>query len=331
MDLRRVREAGREVVQVAGLQGWVALPEVLARLSPQCRERAARWTTDIVAFLSAPASVHAEVERVAAAMPAAAPADATVLLPFEPRSYRDFMLFERHAVDAARGFVRMFWPRLSPCVGLYEAITRTTFPPLRPKPLWYRQPIYYMGNHLAFAIDGATISLPSYTHALDYELEIGLVLAHGLLDASPAEAEAAIGGFVVLNDFSARDVQQQEMQSGFGPQKSKHFCNAISTTVVSADRVLPHWRTLRGYVRLNGELIAEPMSVEPHWSLGEAIAHASRSERLYAGEFFGSGTLPGGSGIETGRLLSAGDVIEIGIDRIGRLKNFIVGSEEARP
>ena len=84
-------------------------------------------------------------------------------------------------------------------------------------------------------------------------------------------------------------------------------------------------------MRINGELIAEPTSSDPRWSLGEAVAHASRSERLYPGEFFGSGTLPGGSGIETGRLLSAGDVIEIGIDRIGSLTNRIVAREDARP
>jgi len=332
VELRRVREGDRAIVQIAGGHGWVTLGEVLALLPGRASDmEVTLWSDDVVAFLGAPSTVRAEVERMAAGMPSNGQTDATILIPFEPRSYRDFMLFEQHAVEAARGFVRMFWPRMSPLVRLYEAVTRTTFPPLRPKPLWYRQPIYYMGNHLAFAIDGDTISVPSYSRALDYELEIGFVLAQSLLNASAAEAEAAIGGFVVFNDFSARDIQHQEMQSGFGPQKSKHFRNAISTTVVSADKVLPHWRSLRGYVRINGELIAEPTSVNPHWSLGEAIAHASRSERLYPGEFFGSGTLPGGSGIETGRLLSAGDVIEIGIEHIGSLKNFIVEREGGHP
>jgi len=332
VELRRVCKGGRAIVQIAGGHGWVTLGEVLALL-PGCASdpEVTLWSADVVAFLGAPPTIRAEVERMAARMPANGQTDATILIPFEPRSYRDFMLFEQHAVEAARGFVRMFWPRLSPLVRLYEVVSRTTFPALRPKPLWYRQPIYYMGNHLAFTIDGDAISVPSYSHALDYELEIGFVLVRSLLDASAAEAEAAIGGFVVFNDFSVRDIQHQEMQSGFGPQKSKHFRNAISTTVVSADKVLPHWRSLRGYVRINGELIAEPTSVGPHWSLGEAIAHASRSERLYPGEFFGSGTLPGGSGIETGRLLSAGDVIEIGIEHIGSLKNFIVEREEVRP
>jgi 2-keto-4-pentenoate hydratase/2-oxohepta-3-ene-1,7-dioic acid hydratase in catechol pathway len=330
MKLRRIRAGGKPTIQVAGGQGWVGLGDVLARL-PQspAQEEMARWSSDLVAFLGAPASLRAEVERTAQEMTAPSPADARVLLPFEPRSYRDFMLYERHAVDAARGFVRTFMPRLAPIVRAYEAVTRSTFPPLRPKPLWYRQPIYYMGNHLAFVTDGDAVAIPSYTRALDYELEIGCVLAHGLLDASPAEAEAAIGGFVVLNDFSARDVQHAEMQSGFGPQKAKHFANAISSVVVTADEVLPHWRALAGHVRINGEPISRPASAGPRWSLGEAIAHASRSERLYPGELFGSGTLPGGSGIETGRLLAAGDVIEIGLDRIGTLTNPIVARGEA--
>jgi 2-keto-4-pentenoate hydratase/2-oxohepta-3-ene-1,7-dioic acid hydratase in catechol pathway len=54
------------------------------------------------------------------------------------------------------------------------------------------------------------------------------------------------------------------------------------------------------------------------------LAHASRGEPLQAGEFFGSGTLPGGSGIETGHLLEPGDLIEIGIEGIGTLSNRIV-------
>ena len=74
----------------------------------------------------------------------------------------------------------------------------------RPRPLWHRQPIYYMGNHLAFVTDGAAVASPSYTHAFDYELELGFVLSGSLFNARPEEAETAIGGFEVLNDFGAR-------------------------------------------------------------------------------------------------------------------------------
>ena len=181
-----------------------------------------------------------------------------------------------------------------------------------------------MGNHLTFATDGEDVAMPSYARAIDYELELGFVLAHPLLDAAPETAEAAIGGFVVLNDFSAREAQLAEMASGFGPQKSKHFRSAISKVVVTADDILPRWRELKGFVRRNGALVAEPTTAGAKWSLGEVLAHAARSEQLQPGELFGSGTLPGGSGIEAGHLLKPGDRIEIGIEGIGSLANAIV-------
>jgi 2-keto-4-pentenoate hydratase/2-oxohepta-3-ene-1,7-dioic acid hydratase in catechol pathway len=331
MKLRRIHTCRGVLVQVRGGRGWLALGNVLRDLTPKLAEAdVLRWSSDIVAFLSAPFGVRAEVEAAVLDLAPDAPSEATAVIPFEPRSYRDFMLWEQHAVDAARGFVRIFRPRLMPAVNAYEWMTGRPFPPFRPKPLWYRQPIYYMGNHLAFATDGDSIAIPSYTRAFDYELEIGFVLAHGLLDASPAQAEAAIGGFVVLNDFSARDVQYAEMQSGFGPQKAKHFRNAISSILTTSNEVLASWQSLKGFVRINGKLIAEPTPANPRWSLGEALAHASRCERLHPGEFFGSGTLPGGSGLEIGRLLGAGDVIELGIDRIASLTNRIVEREGER-
>src|SRR5690606_1961505 len=159
----------------------------------------------------------------------------------------------------------------------YEARLGPPFPLLKPHPLCYRQPIYHMGNHLAFAGDGEPITNPSYTNPHDYVLELGFVLAPPLLNSTPAYAEAPIGCFVIVHGFSARDVQHAEMRSGFGPQKAKHFRNGLSSVVVSADEILPRWRALKGFVRINGRLVAEPSSAGPRWSLGEALAHVSRS------------------------------------------------------
>jgi 2-keto-4-pentenoate hydratase/2-oxohepta-3-ene-1,7-dioic acid hydratase in catechol pathway len=328
MQLRRVISGvGTPEVQAKGREGWHSLASLLAALPSSVATRdSERWSTDLVAFLGAPGEMRSEVARLAGATAAPVAPAARAVLPFEPRSFRDFMLYERHAIDAARGFARMFHPRLMAIVNAYEAVTRRPFPLLRPSRLWYREPIYYMGNHLAFVGDGAVISMPSYTQALDYELELGFVLARGLINASPAEAEAAIGGFVVLNDLSARDVQAGEMRSGFGPQKSKHFANVMSGAVITADEILPRWRSLRGFVRINGETVAEPGSQGARWSLGEVLAHASKSERLHAGELFGTGTLPGGSGIESGRLLNVSDTIEVGIAGIGSIANPIVAT-----
>jgi 2-keto-4-pentenoate hydratase/2-oxohepta-3-ene-1,7-dioic acid hydratase in catechol pathway len=145
-----------------------------------------------------------------------------------------------------------------------------------------------------------------------------------LADVDAARAGRAVGGFVVLNDLSARDVQLAEMSSGFGPQKSKHFRSTMSAVVVSADEILPRWRSLTGHVDVNGTRIANCATAGARWSLGEVLAHASRGEELHPGELFGTGTLPGGSGIENGTLLSRGDRIRLEIEGIGTLSNPIV-------
>ncbi len=335
MKLRRVMERGgehggdgaRPVVQIAVDGGWIDVARALAALK-RAPQEAALWSRDTIALLGAPADVRASVAETARGLTPETEAGRVPLLPFAPLSFRDFMLYERHAIDAARGFVRTFMPRAWPIVRGWEAVLGAPFPALRPHALWYRQPIYYMGNPLTFVSDGDAVAVPPYSRALDYELELGFVLAKPLFNATPDEAEAAIGGFVVVNDFSARDVQHAEMRSGFGPQKAKHFANAMARVLVSADEILPRWRDLKGFVRHNGRLISEPSSAGAKWSLGEALAHVSRAEPLAPGELFATGTLPGGSGIETGALLQAGDTIEIGITDVGTLTNRITDVTE---
>lgn len=245
------------------------------------------------------------------------------MLPFQPRSFRDFMLFERHVIDASRGYARRFLPTAYRFARLYESLSGRTFPAFRPAPLWYRQPIYYFGNHLTFVPSGTPISAPWYSKALDYELELGFVLKRPLLNADPDEALRAIGAFVVLNDISARDVQRAEMGSGFGPQKSKHFMSAMSETAVTADDVLPRLGQLQASVCINGKEVCATSTAGMHHSIGEALAHASKGEQLYPGELFGTGTLPGGSGMENGHWLAPGDLLQLRIDGIGEIQHKV--------
>lgn len=129
--------------------------------------------------------------------------------------------------------------------------------------------------------------------------------------------------------FSARDVQLPEMRSGFGPVKAKHFINAISSTVVTADEILPQIYNLSGVVRINGRTVAVTSTSDMDYTLGEAIAYASRDEQLYPGEFFGSGTLPRGCGMENGYWLKPGDTVELEIEKVGTLSNSIISAEQA--
>ncbi|MCB0948571.1 MAG: fumarylacetoacetate hydrolase family protein [Mycobacterium sp.] len=250
------------------------------------------------------------------------------VLPFQPASFRDFMLYERHAIDAARGLVRRFHPGQSRAAGWVEKLARKPFPLFKPNALFYRQPVYYMSNHLNFVPSGARVAIPSYSSALDFELEIGFVLKAPLYDASPREALDAIGAFVVVNDFSARDVQRAEMATGLGPQKSKHFASSMSMVAVTADEILPCIDDLSGSVTVNGTTVSTVFSRGMQWSLGEVLAHASHSEQLFPGELFATGTLPGGSGMETGNWLRPGDRLSLAIDQIGEINHSISESTE---
>lgn len=132
-------------------------------------------------------------------------------LPFQPPSYRDLMLSEEHYYNAAQGMAQLYYPLASKIGQLYSAITGWKFPGFHPSALWYKQPIFYQSNHLAIYADGAPIHCPAYCDYLDVELELGVILGKQVFNASVEEATAAIAGFCVLNDFSARNVQMAEM------------------------------------------------------------------------------------------------------------------------
>lgn len=325
MKLRRAKDGTELHVEVLAPQGWVAIEKCLAHVS-QGAENKVQLSVDMIALLAAPMELRETILKNAMSAEPGRTRECDVVIPFEARSFRDFMAYETHAIAAARGFVNTYMPAAAHVVRGFEAVTKRTFPKLRPHALWYRQPVYYFGNHLNIATEGDDIALPSYARTLDHELELGFVLARPLRDASPDDAETAIGGFVVLNDFSVRDVQLDEMASGFGPQKSKHFASAISKVVVTADEILPRWRALDAHVAINGKRITDTSTAGARWSLGDMLAHASKSEQLHPGELFGTGTLPSGSGIETGHALNPGDTVEIGINGIGTLTNRVVAS-----
>jgi 2-keto-4-pentenoate hydratase/2-oxohepta-3-ene-1,7-dioic acid hydratase in catechol pathway len=331
MKLKRIRLKGDSSPSIAIFfkDKWLPLRLILGQTDRIITPEEAPLITDMIALLQSGPSFRLYLEGLMDAWLMSHNGDQeafddTPLLPFEPRSYRDFMLYQRHAIDAARGYAKRFMPLGYLAAAGYERITGRTFPLFRPNKIWYKKPIYYMGNHLSFVTDNQGISFPSYSNALDYELELGAVIVNPIRNANPKEALSAIGGFVVFNDFSARDVQLSEMRGGFGPAKSKHFANAISSVVVSADDILPCLNNLQAEVRINGRRIVSTSTSGMHFTLGEAIAYASLEEQLYPGEFVATGTLPGGSGMENGHWLKHGDTIELVIERVGTLTNSIV-------
>ncbi len=321
MKLKRVLVGAEPELQAWNGAHWVrwldaAPPDDDQRQSPRADSLA-----QLLAILQLDASSLAESQSRLADLPAAE--QGRRLAPFEPLSFRDFMLYERHFIQASRGYLRRFHPFAARVARAFEVVTRRPLASFRPSAVWYRQPIYYLGNHLSFVTEGDELPWPSYTDALDYELELGFLLAKPLLNATPAEALDAIGGFVVFNDLSARDVQLAEMRSGLGPQKAKHFSSAIGAEIVTADEILDRWDALTASVEINGSIVARCSSRGPQFSLGEALAHASRDEPLRPGEFFATGTWPNGSGMENGQWLKPGDTLSLSIDGVGTLTNTV--------
>jgi 2-keto-4-pentenoate hydratase/2-oxohepta-3-ene-1,7-dioic acid hydratase in catechol pathway len=251
----------------------------------------------------------------------AQPGDA--ILPFQPLSVRDFSVSEEHNTNAARGYARRFMPGAARVAGVVEAVTRRPFPSFRPNRLWYSQPIYYLNNPFTFVPAGTVVEFPSYTKALDYELQLAFVINKPLYNAAPEDAERAIAAFVIMCDFSARDVQIPEMKSGMGPQKAKHFLSSMAGYAVSAESIVPHWRELEGTVTINGQVVARPHTAGSRYGLGDLMAHASASEQLNPGELFSIGALSGGSGMEISRWLQHGDVLELELPGVGRIEHLI--------
>ena len=120
-----------------------------------------------------------------------------------------------------------------------------------------------MGNHLTFVTDGDAIAVPSYTRALDYELELGCVLAHRLLDATPARGGGRHRRLRRASTTSAPATCSTPRCSRASARRRPSTSATPSRASSSrADEILPHWRALKGSVRINGELISEPTSAD---------------------------------------------------------------------
>lgn len=228
-----------------------------------------------------------------------------------PSSLRDFYAFEQHVVTAMRGRGR-------------------TVPPT-----WYEIPVFYYSNHNAIYGPGVDIPIPR-TKALDYELEIACVIGRVGRDIAEEDAGEYIAGYTIMNDWSARDVQREEMAVGLGPAKGKDFATSLGPWLVTPDELAEY---ALGDGRYNLTMVARVNGVERsrgnfrdiHYTFAQIIAHASRDATLYPGDVLGSGTVGTGCLLELtvgqGPWLASGDVVELEITGLGVLRNRCVGFE----
>ncbi|WP_374452882.1 fumarylacetoacetate hydrolase family protein [Phenylobacterium sp.] len=262
--------------------------------------------------------VRALAERLVDAAPGRAVRrreEAHLLAPLpRPAQMRDFLSFETHFRQARAAITRLWAQPGAP-----------SFSPDDPLPdLFYRQPVYYKANRFAVCGPDTDVVWPSYSQVMDYELELAAVIGRRGRDVPTERAAEHIFGFTIFNDFSARDAQQLEMPGSLGPAKGKDFdnANALGPWIVTRDELAdPYGLTMQA--RINGELVSQGSSADMHWSFEQMIAHVSQAETLHPGEVFGSGTVGGGCGLELGRFLADGDVVELEVSGIGVLRNRV--------
>jgi fumarylacetoacetate (FAA) hydrolase len=229
-----------------------------------------------------------------------------------PPSVRDFYAFEGH--------VAAMWARRGGTI------------PER----WYTLPIFYFTNPSEIRGPDDPIHAPRGCAELDYELEVAALIDTPGTDLPADRAEEAIGGYTIFDDWSARDLQREEMALHLGPAKGKDFASSFGPYLVTPDE-LADVRNGTGYdltmtVHVNGTETGRGTWSDAQFSFGEMLARASADVRLRPGELVGSGTVDTGCLLQSkeatlGRYLQAGDVVTLRIDRLGELRNPIV----ARP
>lgn len=230
----------------------------------------------------------------------------TLLAPLpRPRTIRDFYAFEAHVKNAR---------------------ARRGLPMLEE---WYREPVFYFTNPNAVYGPGAEVPRPSHTAMLDFELEVAAVIGQGGINIKADDASRHIAGYMIMNDWSARDTQRAEMKVGLGPAKGKDFATSFGPWLVTPDELRDRWdgarHNLTMVARINGQEVSRGNLADLHFTFGEMIERASRDCMLYPGEVIGSGTVGTGCLLETEAApwLQPGDLVELEVERLGVLTNKV--------
>jgi 2-keto-4-pentenoate hydratase/2-oxohepta-3-ene-1,7-dioic acid hydratase in catechol pathway len=243
-------------------------------------------------------------------------ADLALLTPVQPPSMRDFMVFEEHVLPG--------WRRAGMSRG---------------PDVWYQQPIGYFSNAANLRGPRDDMAVPGGSARLDFELEIGAVLGREARSVTPDEAAGRIAGFLVLCDWSARDLQMAEMEGRLGPFKGKDFGSSLGPVFVTPDE-LEDRRSGTGYdlamtSSVNGRTYGRDSWSSASWSFEELVSYASWNSYVEQGALIGSGTCQGGCilelstrhGPEDYPWLVAGDEVTLAVERLGEIRATITAQE----
>lgn len=190
------------------------------------------------------------------------------------------------------------------------------------KPVFRDQVVYYNADHLHVIGPETEVVWPPHSTWMDYELEWACVIGPGGRDIAWPDAHRHIFGFTIFNDWSARDLQLPFMEANLGPGEGKDFANGLGPCIATPDEFDDPY-ALAMTATVNGEIWSRGSTASMHHRFEDAIVQFSRGKTLLAGEVLGSGTVLSGCGFELGRRLADGDVVELQVEGIGRLRNVV--------
>ena len=262
-------------------------------------------------------------ERVVATVEPQPLAGLRLAPPLVPPTVRDFMAFEEHVEGALR-----------------TVAADATVPPE-----WYDAPRFYFTNPHALVGAHDDVPVPPGATLLDFELEVAAVVGRDGSDLTREQADEALFGYAVLNDWSARDLQRPEMRVGLGPCKGKDFASTLGPWIVTADELHPArdgdgLLPLVMTVEVNGVEIGRDRLSSMAWSFADLVSYASRGAQVRAGDVIGSGTCGGGGclaelwgrrGRQDPPPLQPGDVVTMTVEALGRIENRVVQGRPAPP
>jgi fumarylacetoacetate (FAA) hydrolase len=203
-------------------------------------------------------------------------------------------------------------------------------------------PVFYFTNHHAVVGSGPVKVRKRHLEKLDFELEVAVVLGRGGSDWSIEDADKAIFGLCIMNDWSARVLQMDEMKLSLGPAKGKDFATGLGPVLVTLDELADVTTKtekglqfdLRMQCWVNGVQLSDGNVSQMNWTFAQILERASYGVDMFPGEVIGSGTVGtgcllelNGSGITKNQWLQLGDEVVMEIDRLGRLVNTVVGGE----
>jgi len=155
-------------------------------------------------------------------------------------------------------------------------------------------PLMYQGLSDTFLGPNEDIPLVDFSHGMDFESEVGVMLDDVPMGTKAKDAAQYIKLFLLINDISLRNLIPRELKTSFGFFHGK-TSSAFSPFAITPDELGDSWKDGRAHLdmisKLNGELFGHPNAGEMHFSFFDLIEHAAKTRRLAAGTILGSGTV----------------------------------------